>query len=83
MSRGRKKLEENIEQPKKWSRLITGEDCDTTWYYDESITTSGPVRVEIKWHKTPKQFEAEVKAEKAQKKEKKRVSKFFEDKKNG
>jgi len=83
MSRGRPKLEENIEQPKKWTRVFKGDDCDTTWYYDDSITTNGPVRVDVKWHKTQKQFEAEVKAEKAIKKEQKRVNKFFENKKNG
>jgi hypothetical protein len=81
MSRGRPKLEENVEQPKKWIRTFKGEDCDTTWHYDESITSSGPVRVDVKWHKTTKQFDAEVKANKATKKEQKRVNKFFENKK--
>ena len=80
MSRGRPKLEENVEQPKQWVRVFKGEDCDTTWYYDDSITTNGPVRVDVKWHKTPKQFEAEMKAEKAIKKEQKRVNKFFANK---
>jgi hypothetical protein len=80
MSRGRKKLEENIEPPKKWTRVFKGDDCDTTWYYDNSITTNGPVRVDIKWHKTQKQFEEEVKAKKAIKKEQKRVNKFFANK---
>jgi hypothetical protein len=80
MSRGRPKLEENVEQPKKWTRVFKGEDCDTTWYYDESVTTNGPVRVDVKWHKTPKQFEAEMKAEKEIKKEQKRVNKFFANK---
>jgi hypothetical protein len=80
MSRGRPTSLENIEPPKKWTRVFKGDDCDTTWYYDDSITTNGPVRVDVKWHKTPKQFEAEMKAEKAIKKEQKRVNKFFSNK---
>lgn len=77
MSRGRPKLEENIEKPQKWTRTFKGEDCDTLWHYDESITTSGPVRVDIKWHKTQKQFEQEAKMEKSIQKEKNKQNKFF------
>ena len=80
MSRGRPKLEENIEQPKQWSRLITGEDCDTTFYYDDAITTNGPVRVDIKWHKTMKQMESESKAHKDIKKQQRVNTKFFKAK---
>lgn len=77
MSRGRPKLIENVEQPKKYTRVFKGEDCDTVWYFDNAVTTQGPIKVDIKWHKTQKQFDQEVKMEKMLKKQKKQQNKFF------
>lgn len=65
-----------------YTRIFKGEDCDTIWYYDTNITTNGPIRVDIKWHLTPKQMNTEMKAEKAKKSEQRRVNKFFKDKEN-
>ena len=85
MSRGRPKLEENIEKPRKYKRVFKGEDCDTTWYFDEEITKSGPVKVDVKWHKTYKQLQEEGKREREENRKKKEINKFFKDKeaKNG
>ena len=62
MSRGRPKEEPREESPRKFTRVFKGEDLDTTWTYDLDITTTGPVSVSIKYHKTEKQFAQEVKA---------------------
>jgi hypothetical protein len=80
MSRGRKKLEPTEPINTKYTRKFKGEDCDTTWHYDTSITTVGPVRVDVKWHKTLKQMNDEMKAEKAAKKIKSDNNKFFKAK---
>jgi hypothetical protein len=80
MSRGRPKLEPTEPINTKYTRKFKGEDCDTTWYYDTSITTAGPVRVDVKWHKTLKQMNDEMKAEKAAKKVKSNNNKFFKAK---
>ena len=37
--------------PKKYTRVFVDEDSTTTWYYDEAITTKGPVEVATKYKK--------------------------------
>jgi hypothetical protein len=80
MSRGRPKLESTEPIITTFKRVYKGEDCDTTWYYDTSITTTGPVRVDVKWHKTLKQMNDEMKAEKLAKKTQSEHNKFFKAK---
>jgi hypothetical protein len=80
MSRGRPKLEENIEKPRVYKRVFKGDDCDTTWFYDENVTKNGPVRVDIKWHKTYKQLQQEGRQERAKEREKIKINKFFKEK---
>jgi hypothetical protein len=77
MSRGRPKLEPVELITSTYTRVFLGEDCDTTWYFDTDITTSGPVRVDVKWHKTMKQIESEGKAHKDLKKQQRVNTKFF------
>jgi len=77
--RGRPKEEPKEESPRRFTRVFTGEDLDTTWHYDLDIAKS-PIRVEIKYHKTPKQFEAEAKAAKQTKKQITSQNKFFQNK---
>ena len=78
--RGRPKEEVKAESPRKFTRVFKGEDLDTTWTYDLDITTTGPISVSIKYHKTEKQFEAEAKAAKNIDKQEKSQNKFFKDK---
>jgi hypothetical protein len=75
MSRGRPK-EEVVERPRKYTRVFEKEDCTTTWYYDLDIALS-PVRVDVKWHKSPAQMKAEAKITKEEKKNQVRSNKFF------
>lgn len=43
------------ENPVKFTRVFKNDDGTIdTWYYDTSITTSGPVKVEIEWIKSLK-----------------------------
>jgi len=73
--RGRPK-EEVVERPRKYTRVFEGIDCTTTWHYDLDIARS-PVRVDIKWHKSPAQMKAELKLEKEEKKNQTKHNKFF------
>jgi hypothetical protein len=77
--RGRPKEEVKEESPRKFTRVFKGEDLDTTWHYDLDIAKS-PIRVDIKYHKTEKQFEQEAKAAKDINKQEKSQNKFFKDK---
>lgn len=77
--RGRPKETPKEETPTKYTRTFKGEDLDTVWHYDLSIAKS-PIRVDIKYHKTEKQFEQEAKAAKSIKKQEKSQNKFFKDK---
>lgn len=77
MSRGRHKNEPIQSADNTFTRTFKGEDCDTIWFYDKTKTTSGPVRVDVKWHKTQKQMNAEVDALKEAKKQERRQNKFF------
>jgi len=36
---------------KKYTRVFTDENSTTTWFYDESITTKGPVEVSTKYNR--------------------------------
>lgn len=81
MSRGRPKIEQ-VETPQKYTRTFKGEDLDTVWHYDLSIAKS-PIRVDIKYHKTEKQFEAEAKQAKQIKKQNKKQDEFFKAKSTG
>lgn len=78
--RGRPKETTKEESPRRFIRVFKGEDLDTTWTYDLDITTTGPISVSIKYHKTEKQFEQEAKAAKNIKKQEKSQNKFFKDK---
>lgn len=82
MSRGRPKQEPQEEKPSKFTRSFTGEDLDTIWHYDLNIAKS-PIKVEIKYHKTPKQFAEEVKQLKQIKKQNKQTNEFFKNKPTG
>ena len=45
------KKETPTNTPKKYTRVFVDEDSTTTWYYDEAITTKGPVEVATKYKK--------------------------------
>ena len=77
--RGRPKEEVKEESPRKFTRVFKGDDLDTTWHYDLDIARS-PIRVDIKYHKTEKQFAQEVKAVKEVKKQERSQNKFFQNK---
>jgi len=46
------KKETPTNTPKKYTRVFVDEDSTTTWYYDEAITTKGPVEVATKYKKS-------------------------------
>lgn len=69
-----------MSKERKYIREFKGEDLDTIWHYDLDIARS-PIKVEIKYHKTPKQFEQEAKAFKQNKKHQKSQDVFFKNKK--
>ena len=81
MSRGRPKEEPKEEQPRKYTRVFESADCSTTWHFDLDIARS-PIRVDVKWNKTPAQMKAESKQEKEQKKLTKQHNDFFKFKEN-
>ena len=64
----------------KYERHTTGPEFDSIWYYDTDITKNGPVSIVHKWHHTFSQMQAELKQTKQEKKEQRRVNKFFKDK---
>jgi hypothetical protein len=37
---------------KKYTRVFVDENSTTTWFYDEAITTKGPIEVSTKYNKT-------------------------------
>jgi hypothetical protein len=76
--RGRPKEKPKEESPRKFTRIFKGIDLDTTWHYDLDIIKS-PIRVDIKYHKTEKQFEQEAKLAKNINKQEKSQNKFFKD----
>jgi hypothetical protein len=78
--RGRPKEIPKEELLRRFTRVFKGEDLDTTWTYDLDVTTTGPISVSIKYHKTEKQFEQEAKAAKDINKQEKSQNKFFKDK---
>jgi hypothetical protein len=39
------------EKPTKWEQVYEDEDTISIWKYDSSVTTFGPVQVEIKYKK--------------------------------
>ena len=80
MSRGRPKETPREESPRKFTRVFKGEDLDTTWTYDLDVSTTGPISVSIKYHKTEKQFAQEVKAVKEIKQQERNQNKFFTNK---
>jgi hypothetical protein len=45
------KKEITTNTPKKYTRVFTDENSTTTWFYDEAITTKGPVEVVIKYNR--------------------------------
>jgi hypothetical protein len=45
------KKETPTNTPKKYTRVFTDENSTTTWFYDEAITTKGPVEVAIKYNR--------------------------------
>lgn len=47
--RGRPKLAEPVEAPRKFTRVYEGDDTINTWTYDLDITEKGPISVEIKY----------------------------------
>ncbi len=38
--------------PKKYTRVFVDDNSTTTWYYDESITTRGPIEVATKYSRS-------------------------------
>jgi hypothetical protein len=38
--------------PKKYTRVFVDENSTTTWFYDESITTKGPIEVATKYNRS-------------------------------
>ena len=38
--------------PKKYTRVFVDENSTTTWFYDESITTKGPIEVVTKYNRS-------------------------------
>jgi hypothetical protein len=45
------KKETPTNTPKKYTRVFVDENSTTTWYYDEAITTRGPIEVVTKYKK--------------------------------
>jgi hypothetical protein len=45
------KKENTTNTEKKYTRVFTDENSTTTWFYDEAITTKGPVEVAIKYNR--------------------------------
>jgi len=37
--------------PKKYTRVFVDENSTTTWFYDEAITTKGPIEVATKYNR--------------------------------
>ena len=46
------KKEITTNTPKKYTRVFVDDNSTTTWFYDESITTKGPIDVVIKYNRT-------------------------------
>lgn len=59
----------------KYEKHTSGEEFDSIWYYDTSITSNGPVSVVHKWHRTYKQIQTELKQIKLEKKQKRNETK--------
>lgn len=38
--------------PKKYTRVFVDDNSTTTWYYDEAITTKGPIEVTTKYSRS-------------------------------
>jgi hypothetical protein len=45
------KKENTTNTEKKYTRVFVDENSTTTWFYDESITTKGPVEVSTKYNR--------------------------------